>query len=151
MSLGDAQSSERVFASLVSGNYFHVVGTRPAAGRFFLPDEDRTAGTHPVVVLSHQFWTRRFKADPTIVGQTIRLNNLPYTVVGVAEAGFEGTTFFGTDFWVPVAMEAHVRAERSIAARRSRVGLDGRARAAEARRHGRDRRETSSTPSCEAT
>ncbi len=44
MSLGDAHSSERVFASLVSGNYFEVVGTRPAAGRFFVPDEDRTLG-----------------------------------------------------------------------------------------------------------
>ena len=52
----------------------------------------------------------RFKADPAIVGQTIRLNNLPYTVVGVAEEGFTGTTFLGTDFWVPMAMDAHVRA-----------------------------------------
>src|SRR5688572_1180563 len=72
MALGDATASERVFASLVSGNYFDVVGTRVAAGRFFLPDEDRTAGTHPVVVLSHEFWTQRFNADPTLVGRTIR-------------------------------------------------------------------------------
>jgi MacB-like periplasmic core domain len=55
MNLGDAQRSERVFAALVSGNYFDVIGTRPAAGRFFLPEEDRTPGTHPVVVLSHKF------------------------------------------------------------------------------------------------
>src|SRR4029450_8215979 len=60
MSLGDAQSSERVFAALVSGNYFEVVGTRPAAGRFFVADEDRTPHTHPVSVLSHEFWLRRF-------------------------------------------------------------------------------------------
>jgi putative ABC transport system permease protein len=115
MSLGDAQSSERVFASIVSGNYFHVTGTRAALGRFFLPEEDRTVGTHPVVVLSHQLWARRFTANPDIVGQTIRLNNLPYTVVGVAEADFEGTTVFSTDFWLPAAMEAHVRAsDRSL-------------------------------------
>jgi predicted permease len=115
MSLGDAQSSERVFASLVSGNYFRVVGTKPALGRFFLPEEDRTPGTHPVVVLNHQFWSRRFKADPELVGRTIRLNSLPYTVVGVAEPGFTGTTFFGADFWVPAAMDAHVRAsDRSL-------------------------------------
>ena len=50
MSLGDAHSSERVFAALVSGNYFEVVGTRPAAGRFFVPDEDRIPDTHPVIV-----------------------------------------------------------------------------------------------------
>ncbi|HET7220387.1 MAG TPA: ADOP family duplicated permease [Vicinamibacterales bacterium] len=113
MSLGDAHSSERVYAGLVSGNYFEVVGTRPAAGRFFLADEDRTIGTHPVVVLSHQFWTRRFGGKPEILGQTIRLNNLPYTVVGVAEPGFTGTTVFGVDFWAPMAMDAHVRAAES--------------------------------------
>ena len=64
MSLGDAHSSERVFASLVSGNYFDIVGTRTAAGRFFLPEEDRIPGTHPVIVLSHEFWTRRFDGPP---------------------------------------------------------------------------------------
>ncbi len=115
MSLGSAETSERVFAGLVSGNYFEVVGARPARGRFFLPEEDRTPGTHPVVVLSHEFWTRRFGADSEIVGQTIRLNNLPYTVVGVAEAGFTGTNLFGGEFWVPMAMDAHVRAsEQSL-------------------------------------
>ena len=110
MALGDASSSERVFALLVSSNYFEVIGTRTAAGRFFLPEEDRTAGTHPVVVLSHDLWTRRFGGDPALIGQTIRLNNLSYTVIGVAEPGFSGTTFVGTDLWVPMAMDAHVRA-----------------------------------------
>lgn len=110
MSLGDAHASERVFASMVSGNYFPVLGTRPAAGRFFLPEEDATPDTHPVVVLNHEFWTRRFGGRPDLVGTTIRLNNRPYTVVGVAEPGFTGTTFVGTDLWVPMAMDAHVRA-----------------------------------------
>ena len=115
MALGDAASSERIFASLVSFNYFAVVGTRTAAGRFFLPEEDRTSGTHPVVVLSHEFWRVRFKSDPTLIGRTLRLNNLPYTVIGVAEPGFNGTTFVGTDVWVPMAMEVHVRAsDRSL-------------------------------------
>ncbi|HUE89932.1 MAG TPA: ABC transporter permease [Vicinamibacterales bacterium] len=110
MALGDASSSERAFAMLVSSNYFEVVGTRAAAGRFFLPEEDRTAGTHPVVVLSHDLWLRRFGGDASLIGQTIRLNNLPYTVIGIAEPGFTGTTFLGTDMWVPMAMDAHVRA-----------------------------------------
>jgi predicted permease len=115
MSLGDAQSSERVFGALVSGNYFEVVGTRAVIGRFFVPEEDRTPDTHPVVVLSHDFWSRRFTARPDIAGQRIRLNNREYTVVGVAEAGFGGTTFIRPDFWVPMAMDAHVRAsERSL-------------------------------------
>jgi putative ABC transport system permease protein len=115
MSLGNAESSERVFASLVSGNYFSLVGTRPAQGRFFLPEEDRTPGTHSVVVLTHQFWTRRLGANKDIIGQTLRLNNLPYTVIGVAEEGFTGTLVIGTDLWAPMAMDAHVRAgERSL-------------------------------------
>jgi predicted permease len=114
MSLGDASASERVFATLVSGNYFAVTGTRPAAGRFFLPDEDAVPGSRPVVVLSYQFWRDRFDRDPAIVGQTLRLNSLPYTVVGVAEEGFTGTTFLGTDFWVPMAMDASVRAAESL-------------------------------------
>lgn len=108
MSLGDAQLSERVFAALVSGNYFELVGTRPAAGRFFLPDEDRTPDTHPVVVLNYEFWQRRFSARQDLLGQTIRLNNRPYTVIGVAEPGFTGTTIAGADFWVPMAMQMHV-------------------------------------------
>jgi putative ABC transport system permease protein len=110
MSLGDASGSERVFATLVSGNFFEVVGVGPAAGRFFLPDEDRTPGTHPVVVLSHGFWEQRLKADPGVVGTTLRLNGLPYTVVGVAAKDFTGTSLLGTDFWVPMAMDRHVRA-----------------------------------------
>jgi predicted permease len=115
MALGDAKASERVFTTMVSGNYFTVVGTRTAAGRFFVAEEDRTPGTHPVVVLSHQFWSRRFTSDPNLVGRTIRLNNLAYTVVGVAEPGFTGTTFLGTDMWIPLAMDAHVRAaDRSL-------------------------------------
>jgi predicted permease len=115
MALGDAKSSERVFVGLVSSNYFDLVGTKRAAGRFFVAEEDRTPGVHPVVVLSHEFWKRRFASDPAIVGQPIRLNNLPYTVVGIAEEGFVGTSFVGADLWAPMAMEAHVRAsDRSL-------------------------------------
>jgi predicted permease len=110
MSLGDANASERVFAGLVSHNYFDVVGARPALGRFFLPEEDRTADSHPVVVLSYEFWSRRFAQSSGSIGQPIRLNNRPYTIVGVAEEGFTGTTLLGADFWVPMAMDAHVRA-----------------------------------------
>ena len=110
MSLGDARSSERVYAGLVSGNYFEVVGTRPAAGRFFVADEDSTPDTHAVVVLSHQFWSRRFGTRADLIGQEIRLNNRPYVVIGVAERGFTGTSIIAPDFWVPMAMEAHVRA-----------------------------------------
>lgn len=108
MGLGDGNASERVYAALVSGNYFALVGTRPAAGRFFAPDEDRTPDTHPVIVLSHEFWLRRYAGRMDVLGHEVRLNNRPYTVVGVAERGFTGTTIAGADFWVPMSMEQHV-------------------------------------------
>jgi predicted permease len=115
MSLGDASASERVFAGLVSANYFETLGTRPALGRFFLPEEEATGDTHPVVVLSHGFWMRRFDSRADLVGQTLRLNNRQYTVVGVAEPGFTGTTFIAADMWIPMAMDKHVRAsDRSL-------------------------------------
>jgi hypothetical protein len=63
MSLSEGSSTELVYATLVSGTFFDVLGTRPAAGPFFLPEEDRTPGALPVVVLSHAFWMTRFSGD----------------------------------------------------------------------------------------
>ena len=109
MSLRAGSSTELVYATLVSGTFFDVLGTRPAAGRFFLPEEDRAPGAVPVVVLSHAFWMDRFKGDPAAVGTTLTLSGRPYAIVGVAEAGFTGTSIINADFWVPFAMEQHVR------------------------------------------
>jgi predicted permease len=106
MSLTVGRSSERVFGTVASANFFEVVGVRPALGRFFRPDEDAVPGERPVVVLTHRFWTRRFDADPAILERPLRLNNREFAVVGVAEPGFEGVTVAGTDLWVPVAMVA---------------------------------------------
>lgn len=96
---------EPVFSQLVTGNYFDVLGLRPAAGRFFLSEEDRTPGTHPVVVLNHRFWQRRFGGRADIVGRTIRLNAMELTIVGVAPSGFMGVTaMVGPDVWLPSMM-----------------------------------------------
>jgi predicted permease len=115
MSLGENGSSERVLSDLVSGNYFDVLGTRPALGRFFRADEDQVPGERPVVVLSYDFWMRRFNGDPRVLERTLRLNNREFAVVGVAEPGFQGTTFVGTDLWVPMAMLAAARGLASAA------------------------------------
>ena len=69
MSLGTAGTSERVIGTQVSGNYFDVLGTRPALGRFFRADEDQIPGERPVVVLSHAMWTTRFNSDAAILDQ----------------------------------------------------------------------------------
>jgi predicted permease len=99
------QSSEQVFAQVVTGNYFDVLGMKPALGRTFRPEEDQTLGSHPVVVLSHGLWQRRFGGDPAIVGKSITLNRQPFSVIGVAAEGFTGTFLFGApDMWVPSMM-----------------------------------------------
>ncbi len=88
--LGVDSGTERVRADLVSGTYFEVLGLRPAAGRVFGKSDDVTPGGHPVVVLSHGFWQRRFGSDPSIVGKNVRINASSMQVVGVSAAGFRG-------------------------------------------------------------
>ncbi|MDP1569039.1 MAG: ABC transporter permease [Vicinamibacterales bacterium] len=115
MSLSDGRSSERIFARMASANYFDLLGARPALGRFFHPDEERVPGEHPVVVLTHEFWTRRFAGDPAVVGTRLRLNNVDFTVIGVTGAGFTGTSLVGADAWTTMAMVATVRGRATSA------------------------------------
>ena len=83
--------TERVNAELVSGNYFIAMGIGPALGRVFSPEQDdRVYEGHPSVVLSYQYWTTRFAANPAVLGQKILVNNYPMTIVGVSAAGFNG-------------------------------------------------------------
>ena len=85
------QSTERVTAELVSGNYFSMLGVQPAAGRVFnSQQDDQVYNGHPVVVLAYDYWARRFARDPNIVGKTIRVNDYPMTIVGVSAEGFFG-------------------------------------------------------------
>ncbi len=102
--------SARVYGAVVTGNYFSLLGVTPALGRGFLPEEDQTPGTHPVAVISHGLWQRHFGAFPEIVGEPLILNGHPFTVVGVAPAGFTGTRI-GQQFnvWVPLAMHAQAK------------------------------------------
>ncbi len=77
---------------LVSGSYFPVLGLRPTLGRLLGPDDDRTIGGHPVVVLSHRYWANELGSDRTVLDQSILVNGETMTIVGVAPEGFEGTT-----------------------------------------------------------
>ncbi len=77
---------------LVSGNYFPVLGVRPALGRLLNPGDDRAPGESPVVVLSYGYWQTRFASDPNVLNQQMVVNGTTMTIVGVAERGFEGTT-----------------------------------------------------------
>ena len=104
-SLSHSASNERVWGYLASGNYFEVLGVKPILGRSFLPEEDQTPGSHPVVVLSYTCWQKRFAAEPAIVGRTILLNNHTFTVIGVAPKGFIGTEVaYAPEYWAPMMM-----------------------------------------------
>ena len=105
---------------MVAGNYFQVLGIQPALGRLIAPDDDRTPGGHPVAVLSHAYWQRRFAGDPAIVGRELTINNTPMTVIGVAPPGFIGS-FLGvaTAAWVPMAMQAQMTGSSRLEARGS--------------------------------
>ena len=105
-----AGEAELAIGELVTGNYFDVLGVEAARGRTFLPEEDATPGTHPVVVLSDRFWRTRLGSDPDVVGSDIRLNGRPYSVVGIAPPEFKGRIApgIGTDFWAPIRMYPHL-------------------------------------------
>jgi predicted permease len=101
--------SQRIWGEIVTGNYFDVLQVRPALGRGFLAEEDRTAGTHPVVVISSALWRHQFSADRAIIGKVINLNNRSYTVIGVMPENFAGATVISRpDLWVPMMMEPQI-------------------------------------------
>jgi predicted permease len=99
----------RIEGEIVSGNYFSVLGVKPALGRTFVPEEDQTAGAHPVIVASDDFWRHRLHSDHEIIGKSLTLNGRSFTVIGVAPAGFRGLSVgFSPAFWVPLAMHDQV-------------------------------------------
>ena len=104
-SVGGTGEPERVWGQMADGAYFSMLGVPMQLGRGILPEEDRTFGKSPVVVLSDALWRRRFGADRGILGRDIILNNSKYTVVGVTAAGFHGMDRgFVSEFWAPLAM-----------------------------------------------
>jgi len=101
--------AERVSVELVSGNTFEVLGARPAIGRALSPDEDRVRAGHPVMMLSHAYWMRRFAGSPAVLGQVLTINTTPMTVIGVAPAGFAGVVALSSpDVFVPLMMKAQI-------------------------------------------
>ena len=91
--------------TMVSGNYFQVLGVEPRLGRGFREDEDQVPGRNPVVVLGPDFWRHEFASDESVLGKTILLNGTKFTVIGVAPDSFPGMSTFGhPDFYMPLAM-----------------------------------------------
>jgi predicted permease len=116
--------SQRVFAEVVTGNYFDTLGIRPRMGRFFLPDDDARPGASPVVVVGYAAWQGRFGGASDILGRTIKLNNFAFTIIGVAPLGFKGVNaIFGPDLWVPSMMAEQVLPAQQQNALRERAVL----------------------------
>jgi predicted permease len=120
MNLATRNQVDRIYASLVSWDFFDVLGARMALGRGFVPDEDRLPDGRPVVVLSHALWEHRLDADPHVVGRTIALNGRSFTVVGVTDEAFVGSTNgVAVELWMPMAMQPSMGG-RSLEKRGSR-------------------------------
>ena len=108
-SIATQGQTERGKGELVSGNYFEILGVTPAVGRVFSMDDDRVPGGEPYVVLSHNYWQRRFGGDPSILNQTLLINNVGMTVVGIAREGFTGVQIGQSpDVFVPLTMTSRM-------------------------------------------
>ncbi len=109
MSVSFQGKTERVAGELVSGTYFPVLGVNAAAGRVFRPEDDKTPGGSPYAVLSYRYWLSRFAGNPNVIGQKLLVNGYPLTVVGVSQAGFDGTDPTSSpQIRVPVMMKAQM-------------------------------------------
>ena len=120
----DGAEAEEIKGLLVAENYFALLGAELALGRSFATEEGRTPGAAPVVMLSHRFWERRFGADTSLIGKTIRLNRQPFTVVGVTAREFNGAELFAPDLWVPLTMQAQVMPGREFLAKENLSWLE---------------------------
>jgi predicted permease len=99
----------------VSGNYFDAMGVQPYLGRFFHGADEHGPNSAPYVVLTHAYWHSHFRDDRSVVGRAVRLNKQPFTIVGVAPPGFQGTLLFLTpDFFVPMVNKEQLDGEEIL-------------------------------------
>jgi predicted permease len=105
----DGPPEPSIQGQLVSGGYFPLLGVNPVIGRAIGADDDRVPNGHPVAMLSHGYWERRFARDPSVVGRTIRLSAMPFTIVGITPPEFFGVEV-GTspDIFLPLMMQPTV-------------------------------------------
>lgn len=104
--MGQGPDAEPVELSLVTGDYFQALGTRPELGRFFGPAEDAVSGGSPVAVVSHDFWRGRLGGTADVLGREVRVNGRMLTIVGVAPRDFTGAALADVDMWVPMSGHA---------------------------------------------
>jgi len=115
--LSTDSSVQKVTGRLVTGNYFQTLGVKPLLGRTFTGEEDHAPGSDPVVVISYAYWRQGFSGEPSVIGRVVRLNNYPFTIIGVAPPGFYGEVVGDhADLWIPIMMEPQVMLGRDFLA-----------------------------------
>jgi predicted permease len=109
VSVSNKGVNERVWSLLATGNYFDLLGVKPALGRYFTMEDDKAVGAHPVVVLTYACWQNRFSGDPQIIGKTILVNGRDFTIIGVAARGFQGSEIgYRPEVWFPIKMQPQI-------------------------------------------
>ncbi|HEV2616749.1 MAG TPA: ABC transporter permease [Candidatus Acidoferrales bacterium] len=104
----------RIWTNYVTGNYFEMLGVRPAVGRLILPSEGKVAGADPVLVLSYSYWQAQFGGDPSVVGMKATVNGQPVTIIGVTPKGFSGTlAILDTQGYLPFGMANAISVDKS--------------------------------------
>ena len=124
-SLVDHDNGQAAQGGVVSGNFFDVLGARPARGRFFGAGDDTDRNPAPVIVLGDRYFHKRFGGDPSIVGRTVDLNGSPFTIVGVAAPGFQGPFVLAPDFWLPLHAWAQLSRSHTLFTERESLWLIG--------------------------
>ncbi len=113
-SLNSNDQTDLVNGAIVSGNYFDVLGVRATLGRVISTEDDKIPGAHPVAVISHGLWQRRFGGEANVVGRQLLLNGNTFTVIGVVPANFSGLQMgIVRDLYVPLMMQANMRPPRA--------------------------------------
>jgi hypothetical protein len=106
--VGEKGNTRRTFASVVSSNYFSVLGVMPAHGRAFLPEEETPGKPAQVAIVSDSYWKKQGR-NAAVLGSEILLNGRPFTIVGIMPPGFTGTMHvFGSEIWVPLSVHGQV-------------------------------------------
>lgn len=119
--LDAAEDPSRAWIILASGNYFDVLRLQPFLGRFFHASDEHGPNSAPYIVLSYSYWHAHFQDDRGVVGRVVRVNKRPYTILGVAPPGFNGTlVFFNPGFFVPLVNQEQIEGENDLNARGKR-------------------------------
>ena len=116
----------QIWTNYVTGDFFEMLGIKPALGRLILPTEGRVAGADPFLVLSYSYWQAHFGGDPRVIGERVAVNGKPVTIIGVAPRGFQGAlAILHTQGYLPISMAGETLVNKSdfLTNRQTQIGM----------------------------